>query len=144
MAHLFMIVVILALLPAAIQTAIALGILAWYLFLGALAIGAVIFLLYHPELLFWLIAIGGGFAAIIWIAAKVEASWPGGLEKIGYGSASLFAGTLGIIIVIDSINRDKNIGDALFMALICLAASFWCGWRATRAKAVNTSQWLKR
>ncbi len=78
MAHLFMLVVILALLPAAIQTAIALGILAWHLFLGALAIGAVIFLLYHPELLSWLIAIGGGFAAIIWTASKIEASWPGG------------------------------------------------------------------
>jgi hypothetical protein len=144
MAHLFMLVVILALLPAAIQTAIALGILAWYLFLGVLALGAMIFLLYHPELLFWLIAIGGGFAAIIWIAVKIEAYWPGGLEKLGYGSASFFAGAVRIIVVIDGINRDKNISDALFMALICLAASFWAGWRTTRAKPVNTSQWLKR
>jgi hypothetical protein len=142
MAHFFMLVVILALLPAAIQTAIALGILAWQLLLGALAIGVVIFLFYHPLLVFWLIAIGVGFVAIIWVAIKIEAFWPGGLEKMGYGSVSLCTTTL--IAFIDTINRGKNIGDAFFIALICLAVAFWAVWRATRPKPLDTSQWLKR
>lgn len=144
MAHFFMLIVILALLPAAIQTAIALGILAWYLFLRLLALGAVIFLLYNPVLVFWLIAIGGGFIAIIWSSAQLETRWPGILQKLGYGSVSLISAAMGMVVVLDSFSRSKNMGDALFMALICWTVAIVSGWYVTKAKPVDTSQWLKR
>lgn len=139
-----MLIVILALLPAAIQTAIALGILAWYLFIGLLAIGAVIFLLYNPVLLFWLIAIGGGFFVITWSGVRLEKRWPGILQKLGYGSVSLISAVMGIVVILDSISHNKNMTDALFMALICWAVAIASGWYVTKAKPVDPSQWLKR
>lgn len=140
MAHFFMLIVILALLPAAIQTAIALGILAWYLFLGLLALGAVIFLLYNPVLLFWLIAIGGGFVGIIWSGVQLETRWPGFLQKLGYSSVSLISAGMGMVVVLDSFNRNKNMTDAWFMALICCAIAIVSGWYVTKAKPVDPSQ----
>lgn len=139
-----MLIVILALLPAAIQTAIALGILAWYLFLALLAIGAVIFLLYNPVLLFWLIAIGGGFVVITWSGVRLETRWPGILQKLGYGSVSLISGIMGLVVMLDSFSRNKNMTDALFIALICWAVAIASGWYVTKAKPVDPSQWLKR
>lgn len=144
MAHLFMLVVILALLPAAIQTAIALGIIAWYGILAIAAIGVIVFLLYHPELLFWLMASIFGFVAIVWSMIQLETRWPGGLERIGYGSASVFGAGLGVGVIIDSLNRGKNMGDASVMALICFVGAVAAAWRCSRAKPIDTSQWLKR
>ncbi len=140
----FMLVVILVLFPAAIQTAIALGIIGWYGILGIAAIGIIVFLLYHPELLFWLIAIVFGFVAIVWSMVRLETRWPGGLERIGYGLTSVFGAGLGLIVIIDSINRGKNIGDASIMALICFVGAIAAAWRCSRAKPINTSQWLRR
>ena len=144
MAHFFMLIVILALLPAAIQTAIALGILAWYLFLGLLAIGAIVFLLYNPVLLFWLIAIGSGFFAMTWISAQLEARWPGILQRLGYGSVSLISAVMGFVILFDSFSRNKSISDAFIVSLICWVVTIWTGISAKNAKPLDTSQWLKR
>ena len=144
MAHFFMLVVILALLPAAIQTAIALGILAWYLFLALLAIGAVIFLLFNPVLLFWLIAIGGGFFAITWTSVQIETRWPGILQRLGYGSVSVISTIIGFVVVFDTLNRGKNTSDAFVMALIFWAVAIAAGWYVKKAKPVDTSRCLKR
>jgi hypothetical protein len=108
MAHFFMLVVILALLPAAIQTAIALGIIAWYGILGIATIGVIVFILYHPELLFWLIAIVFGFIAIVWSMVRLETRWPGGLERIGYGLTFVFGADLALTVIIDSVYRAKK------------------------------------
>lgn len=144
MTQLFMFVVILALLPAAIQTAVVLGILAWYVFLGALAIGACIFLLYNPALLFWLITIGGGVLAVTWGAAQIETRWPGSLQKIGYGSAAFISVMIGFIVIADSASRNKNMGDAFAMAIICWIFAGGFGWFMRKAKPIDMSQWLKR
>lgn len=144
MAHFFMLVVILALLPAAIQTAIALGFLAWYLFLALLAIGAIIFLFFNPVLLFWLIAIGSGFFVITWTSVQLETRWPGILQKLGYGSVSVISIILGFVVVLDSLSRGKSTGDAFAIALIFWAVAIGAGWFVKKAKPVDTSQWLKR
>ena len=139
-----MLVVILALLPTAIQTAIALGILAWHLFLGILAMGAIIFLFFNPVLLFWLIAIGGGFFAITWTSVQLETQWPGILQRLGYGSVSVISTIMGFVVVFDTLSRGKNTGDAFVMASICWAVAIAAGWYVKKAKPVDTSQWLKR
>ena len=66
MHHFFMLVVILALLPFAIQTAAALGVVLFYLFLGVIAIGIFIFLIQYPILLMFVIIFAGGYGIIYW------------------------------------------------------------------------------
>ena len=150
MHQLFMLVVILALLPAAIATALALGQILFYLLLVAAAVLFVIYLLLNPDLLLGLISIAAifvGFIAacygVMWVAAQVEKQWPCILQRLSFGSGALLSGVLAIALPLDGMKRGTPAGEMLALFIIFGAIAAALGWWTTKAKPTDTSKWFK-
>lgn len=145
-----MLVVILALLPAAIATAIALGQILFYLLIGLVIIGGLIFLIMHPDILLGIL--GGALAlaapiasvyAVMWVAAQAEKRWPCILQRIGYGSGATFCATIALVTPF-SASRPNDDGTGklivfIFFGLIAVVL----GWCTLKAKPADTSKWFK-
>jgi hypothetical protein len=151
MHQVFMLIVILALLPAAIATAVALGQILFYLLVAATAIFAVVYLLIHPDVLVDLLGLAAiliGFMAatygVMWLAARVEKQWPCILQRLGYGSGAFFCALLAVLLPLDALKRGTPAGEmlALFVIFGLIAAAL--GWWTTKAKPTDTSHWFKR
>lgn len=150
MHQIFMIVVILALLPYAIATAIALGQILFFLLLAALAVLALIYLIANPDVLFGILGAAGIFVAFIaggigvmHAAARAEKRWPCILQRAGYGSGALLGAFMAVALPLDGASRGTPPGEMLIGFLFFGGISGVLGWWATKAKPTDTSKWFK-
>ena len=150
MHHIFMLIVILALLPAAIATALALGQILFYALIAVAILGGVLFLIINPDVFLGLIGAALILAALIvagyavmWGAARLERKQPGMLHRLGYGSGALLAACAGIAFALDSVKRDVPLGEVFALFLIFSLIAGVLGWWAMKAKPTDTSKWFR-
>ena len=144
MHHLFMLVVVLALLPAALVTAFALGRILFLLLGAVLAFLAVIFLLANPPVLITilvLISIYFGLIAIarsiVWIVTAIERKWPDILYRIGFGVIGFASLIAAIAISITHVRSGLKLAEGLLIFLAFGTISLVFLWVALSLKTTK-------
>lgn len=150
MHHLFMLVVILALLPAAIATALALGQILFYVLIGVAILAAIIFLIANPDILLGLLGAAIVFAgfivgcyAVMWAAAQAEKKWPCILQRLGYGSGAIFCAGVALVAPFTSSRPGEAASGKIFVFLFFGLIAGALGWWSMKAKPTDTSKWFK-
>jgi hypothetical protein len=146
----FMLVVILALLPAAIATALALGQILFYLLILAIIVFVMIYLVLNPSLLLELMSIAFFIFiffivsyGVMWIAAHVEGKWPRALQRLCFGAGALMSISLAIGLIIDGLKRGMPMSETLLILGIFGVITAIFVWLSIKAKPIDTSKWFK-
>jgi hypothetical protein len=150
MHQLFMLVVIVALLPAAIATALALGQILFYLLILAIIVFAMIYLVLNPSLLLELMSVAFfifvyfiASYGVMWIVAQVETKWPRSLQRLCFSAGALMSISLAIGLIIDGLKRGMPMSETLLILGIFSAITTLFVWFMIKAKPIDTSKWFK-
>lgn len=142
MHHLFMLVVILALLPAVLVMALVVGQILFFALIAAFVLIALIYFIANPPLLFVILAIVtvyfgalGIGRAVIWIATAIENKWPDLLYRLGFGMIGIGSLIAGLAFSLASFSSGSPIGETLFIFCIFAIIGFVFLWVAFSKKS---------